>query len=56
MRCGISYGTRGTLWSVNHPMERIPVLLVVLNHRDVERVGREPYNKRKQCEGRLYYS
>ena len=50
MRCGISYGTRGTLWS------EYQFLLMVLNHRDVARVGRELYNKRKQYEGRLYYS
>jgi hypothetical protein len=29
---------------------------VVLNHRDVERIGRELHNKRKKYEGRLYYS
>jgi hypothetical protein len=44
------YGVSITPWS------EYQFLLVVLNHRNVERVGREPYNKRKQCEGRLYYS
>jgi hypothetical protein len=37
-------------------MERIQFLLVVLNHRNVERIGRTLYNKHKQYEGRLYYS
>lgn len=50
MAPGAPYGVSITLWS------EYQFLLVVLNHRDVERVGRELYNKRKQYEGRLYYS